>query len=253
VREVAHVDADDVDALGELLDRHRGEVAAFIGEPVRGAGGVHPPPPGYWEAVQALCREHDVLLIADEVVTGFGRLGAPFASAERFGVTPDLVCAAKGITSGYVPLGAALAGARVRDALWSPEVGPIRHGYTYSGHPTACAVGLANLDILEGERIYEHVRTLEPVLSEQLSPLAEHDLVDEVRTIGLLAGVQLSAERRATVPDLAEQVTRRAREHGVLVRNLIGEALQISPPLVVTAAELGELAEALRTSLDELA
>jgi putrescine aminotransferase len=252
VREVAHVGADDVEALRELLDRHRGEVAAFVGEPVRGAGGVHPPLPGYWEAVQALCREHDVLLIADEVITGFGRLGAPFGS-ERFGLAPDLVCAAKGITSGYVPLGAVLAGARVRDALWSPEVGPIRHGYTYSGHPTACAVGLANLDILEGERIYEHVRALEPVLSEQLSPLAGHDLVDEVRTIGLLAGVQLSAGRRAAIPDLAEQVTRRARDHGVLVRNLIGEALQISPPLVVTAAELEELASVLRRSLDEVA
>ena len=109
VREVLHVDADDADALGSVFERHRGEVAAFIGEPVRAAGGVYPPASGYWERVQALCREHDVLLIVDEVVTGFGRLGAPFA-CERFGIVPDLVCAAKGISSGYAPLGAVLSG-----------------------------------------------------------------------------------------------------------------------------------------------
>ena len=252
VREVAHVPPDDAEAVSELFERHPGEVAAFIGEPVRGAAGVYPPAPGYWERVQTLCREHDVLLIVDEVVTGFGRLGTPFG-CERFGIVPDLVCTAKGITSGYAPLGAVLSGARVRDELWSPGVGVVRHGYTYSGHPTACAVGLANLDVLDGEELYERVRGLEPVLSEQLSPLAKHPLVDDVRTIGLLAGVELSAATRAAVPDLAERVTRRAREHGVLVRNLVGQSLQISPPFVITPEELGHLAQVLRTSLDETA
>jgi putrescine aminotransferase len=252
VREVAHVDADDADALSDVFERHRGEVAAFIGEPVRGAGGVYPPPPAYWAQVQALCREHDVLLIVDEVVTGFGRLGAPFA-CERYGIDPDLVCTAKGITSGYAPLGAVLSGARVREALWSPDVGPVRHGYTYSGHPTACAVALANLDVLEREGLYDRVRELEPVLDELLSPLAEHPLVDEVRTIGLLAGVELSAATRAHVPDVCERVTRRAREHGVLVRNLLGRSLQISPPFVITVDELGHLAQVLRAVLDETA
>jgi adenosylmethionine-8-amino-7-oxononanoate aminotransferase len=252
VREVVHVDADDPDALGEVLDRHRGEVAGFIGEPVRGAGGVHPPPPRYWEHVQALCRAHDVLIIADEVVTGFGRLGSPFGCA-RFGIVPDLLCAAKGISSGYVPLGAVVSGPRVREALWSPEVGPVRHGFTYSGHPTACAVGLANLDILEREALYERVRGLEPVLRERLGPLEQHELVEQVRTIGLLAGVELSRAARAAVPDLTEWVTRRAREHGVLVRNLVGHTLQISPPYIVTPEELQHLADVLRTSLDEVA
>jgi adenosylmethionine-8-amino-7-oxononanoate aminotransferase len=252
VREVLHVGADDVGALSDTLDRHRGEVAAFIGEPVRGAGGVLPPRPGYWDQVQALCREHDVLLIVDEVVTGFGRLGVPFA-CERFGIAPDLVCVAKGISSGYAPLGAVLAGARVRDTLWSADVGVVRHGYTYSGHPTACAVALANLDVLDRERLYERVRELEPVLAEQLGPLAEHALVDEVRTIGLLAGVQLDEETRRSVPDLAERVTRRAREHGVLVRNLVGHSLQVSPPFTITREELRHLADVLRTSLDETA
>jgi putrescine aminotransferase len=252
VREVVHVDADDPDALSEVLDRHRGEVAGFFGEPVRGAGGVYPPPPGYWERVQELCRAHDVLLIVDEVVTGFGRLGSEFG-CRRFGVVPDLVCVAKGISSGYVPLGAVLSGARVRQALWSPDVGPVRHGFTYSGHPTACAVGLANLDVLEREGLYERVRGLEPVLRERLGPLGEHRLVEEVRTIGLLAGVELSRAARAAVPDLVERVTRRAREHGVLVRNLVGHTLQISPPFVITPEEVGHLAEVLQASLDEVA
>ena len=251
VREVVHVDADDPEALGEVVERHPGEVAGFFGEPVRGAGGVYPPPSGYWERVQALCREHDVLLVVDEVVTGFGRVGTDFGCA-RFEIAPDLVCLAKGISSGYAPLGAVLSGARVRETLWSAGVGPIRHGYTYSGHPTACAVGLANLDILERERLPERVRDLEPVLRERLAPLAEHPLVDEVRTVGLLAGVELSASARAAAPDLTERVTRRAREHGVLVRNLLGHTLQISPPFVITPDELGHLADALQASLEEV-
>jgi adenosylmethionine-8-amino-7-oxononanoate aminotransferase len=250
VREVVHVDADDPEALREVLERHSGEVAAFIGEPVRGAGGVYPPSQGYWPRVQDLCREHDVLLVADEVITGFGRLGAPFGS-ERYGITPDLVCLAKGITSGYAALGAVLAGARVRDALWSAGVGAIRHGYTYSGHPTACAVALANLDVLERERLCERVRSLEPVLAERVGALADHPLVDEVRAVGLLAGVELSASARAQAPDLGERVTRRARERGVLVRNLVGHSLQISPPFVIATDEIAHLADALRAALEE--
>jgi len=190
--------------------------------------------------------------VIDEVVTGFGRLGAQFGCS-RFGIVPDVVCAAKGISSGYAPLGAVLSGARVREALWSPGVGPIRHGYTYSGHPAACAVALANLDILEREGLNERVRALEPVLSERLRPLEDHTLVDEVRTIGLLAGVELGASAREAAPDLSERVTRRARKHGVLVRNLLGHTLQISPPLVITADELTQLAGVLQTSLDEVA
>jgi putrescine aminotransferase len=252
VREVVLVDAEDPEALNDVLDRHRGQVAGFIGEPVLGAGGVYPPTPGYWDRVQALCREHEVLLVIDEVVTGFGRLGTRFGCM-RFGIEPDLVCAAKGISSGYAPLGAVLSGARVRDALWDPAVGAVRHGYTYSGHPTACAVALANLDILEREDLYERVRGLEPVLGERLAPVARHPLVEEVRTIGLLAGVELSAAARSATPDLTERVTRRAREHGVLVRNLVGHTLQISPPFVVTPDELTHLADVLQRSLDEVA
>lgn len=252
IREVIHVDADDADAVRDVFEQHAGEVAAFIGEPVRGAAGVHPPASGYWERVQALCRANDVLLIVDEVVTGFGRLGTEFACA-RFGLEPDLVCVAKGISSGYVPLGAVLCGPRVREALWRPGVGAIRHGYTYSGHPTACAVALANLDILERERLYERVGEMEPKLAERVGELERHPLVEEVRAIGLLAGVELSARARAIVPDLVERVTRRARTHGLLVRNLVGTSLQISPPFVVGGdAELDYIVEGLWASLEEV-
>ncbi|MGI8779175.1 MAG: aspartate aminotransferase family protein [Solirubrobacteraceae bacterium] len=252
VEEVVHVEADSADALADALERHSDAVAGFIGEPVLGAGGVHPPAPGYWERVQALCREHDVLLIVDEVVTGFGRLGTAFA-CERYGIAPDLLCAAKGISSGYAPLGVVLSGARVRDVLWHADAGPVRHGYTYSGHATACAVALANLDVLEREALYERVRMLEPVLADALRPLAGHPLVADVRTVGLLAGVELDAAARAAAPDLVERVVRRARARGVLVRNLVGQTLQISPPFVIDAEELTLLAEVLRVALDETA
>ncbi|MGH2780981.1 MAG: aspartate aminotransferase family protein, partial [Thermoleophilaceae bacterium] len=252
VQEVVHVEADSVGALADALERHGSAVAGFIGEPVIGAGGVRPPAPGYWDQVQALCREHDVLLIVDEVVTGFGRLGTAFA-CERYGIAPDLLCAAKGITSGYAPLGVVLSGARVRDALWAPGVGAVRHGYTYSGHAAACAVALANLDVLERELLYDRVRTLEPILAERLGPLAEHPLVHEVRSVGLLAGVELDAAARARTPDLVERVVRRARTRGVLVRNLVGHTLQISPPFVIDAEELTLLAEVLRAALDDTA
>jgi len=252
VEAVVHVDPHDAEALAEALERHEGEVAGFIGEPVIGAGGVRPPREGYWEQVQALCREHDVLLIVDEVITGFGRLGTAFA-CERYGITPDLVCAAKGITSGYAPLGVVLSGARVRDVLWSPQAGAVRHGYTYSGHATACAVALANLDVLEREGLYDRVRTLEPILTEALGPLTGHPLVQDVRTVGLLAGVELDVGARAAAPDVVERVVRRARSRGVLVRNLVGHSLQISPPFVIDEEELGLLARVLREALDETA
>jgi adenosylmethionine-8-amino-7-oxononanoate aminotransferase len=252
VREVLHVNADDPEALAQALEDHRGEVAAFIGEPVRGAGGVYPPAEGYWARVQELCREHDLLLVVDEVITGFGRVGTRFGS-ERFGIEPDLVCLAKGITSGYAALGAVLSGARVREVLWSEGVGAIRHGYTYSGHPTACAVALANLDVLEHEGLYKRVRSLEPILSERVGALADHPLVEQVRAVGLLAGVELSASARSETPDLVERVVRRARERGVLVRNLVGHSLQISPPFVISPDELGHLADTLGAALDETA
>ena len=249
VPDVVHVDRDDAGALARVLAENAGRVAAFIGEPVQGAAGVYPPPDGYWEAVQDLCRDEDVLLIADEVVTGFGRLGTWFG-CERLGIRPDLLVGAKGVTSGYAPLGLVIAAPRVRDVLWAEGVGAFRHGYTYSGHPMACAVGLANLDVIEREELVGRVAELEPVLAEELAPLAEHPMVAEVRTIGLLAGVELSEAARAENPGVVEKVVVAARERGVLVRNLLARSLQISPPFVITREEIRTLAGVLREALD---
>jgi putrescine---pyruvate transaminase len=199
--------------------------------------------------VQDLCRLHDVLLIAVEVVTGFGRLGHWFGS-ERFGIQPDLVTGAKGISSGYLPLGVVLCGERIREVLWAEGAGPLRHGYTYSGHPAACAAGLANLDAIEREGLVERVRMLEPVLAAALAPLADHPLVEAVRTCGLLGGVRLATAALRHRPRLLDKVVLGARKEGVLVRALVGATVQISPPFVIAEEQLHEIADVLVRVLD---
>src|SRR5215472_5671951 len=158
-----------------------GRVAAFFCEPVIGAGGVYPPPAGYLTAARDICRTHGVLFVADEVITGFGRVGEWFASG-RFSLDPDLITTAKGLSSGYLPIGAVIASARVAEPFWragGTEV--FRHGYTYSGHPAAAAVALANLDLIEREQLIQRVRALEPVLAEAVAPLTSLELVSTVR------------------------------------------------------------------------
>jgi putrescine---pyruvate transaminase len=251
IPDVLRVPAHDLNALQDALEGHEGRIAAFFGEPVIGAAGIYPPAYGYWKGVQELCRRHDVLLVADEVVTGFGRLGTWFAS-ERYGITPDMVTGAKGVTSGYLPLGVVLCGERVRSMLWNRAAGQFRHGYTYSGHAAAAAVGLRNLEIIELERLCDRVAALEPVLARELETLVSHPLVAEVRTVGLLGGVQLDADALARQPDLIDRVVRDARDRGVLVRGLMGHTLQISPPFVITEDELAGLAGTLMETLDSL-
>jgi putrescine---pyruvate transaminase len=244
------VGSDDTDAL-ELLFAERGDhIAAFIGEPVIGAGGVFAPAPGYWDRVQELCREHDVLLIADEVICGFGRLGTWFGS-HRFGITPDMVTCAKGITSGYLPLGAVIASARVQEPFWSSPGGPMfRHGYTYSGHPSVCAAGLANLDVLEREGLLERVSRLESVLHDAMQPLTDLPVVHEVRSgVGLLAAVEISPDARKADPALVEKLVRGCRERGVLTRGLAGHSLQVSPSFVIEEREIGRIAEVFAEAL----
>jgi putrescine aminotransferase len=249
VPDVAQVAWNDPDELAETIDRLGHEnVAAFVAEPVVGAGGVMLPPAGYFDAVQRVCRERDVLLVADEVITGFGRLGRWFGS-ERLGIAPDLATCAKGITSGYVPLGAVLVGPRVAEPFWAAGTEhAFRHGYTYSGHTTACAVALANLDVIEREGLVARVAALEPVLEAALRPLESHPLVAEVRAgLGLLGAVELTdGAKLASVVD-------EARARGVLVRGLRGVALQISPPFVVTEDELSTLSRVLGDALDAAA
>jgi adenosylmethionine-8-amino-7-oxononanoate aminotransferase len=245
VSEVDQVPWDDADALAEAIDRAGADrVAAFFAEPIIGAGGVLIPPEGYLERVQEICRERDVLLVLDEVITGFGRVGEWFATG-RFGLSPDLITMAKGITSGYIPLGGVVASARVAEPFWAEGTQNVfRHGFTYSGHATACAVGLANLDVIEREGLVQRVRELEPVLADALRPLADHPAVAEVRTgVGLLGAVELAD------PSKLQAVIDAAHERGVLVRGIRGVALQVSPPFVITEDELEQTAQVFGEAL----
>ena len=253
LQDVVEVPWDDADALRSTIDRvGAGRVAAFFCEPVIGAGGVFPPPDGYLEAARGVCREAGVLFIADEVITGFGRCGAWFASG-RFGLEPDLITCAKGITSGYLPLGAVIAAPSVWEPFWREGAGMFRHGYTYSGHAAVSAAALANLDIIEGEALLERAKTLEGELTTALAPLAEHPMVGEVRSgTGVLAAVQLERAVLADDPGIAVRVALAARRHGIMSRALAPGALQISPPLVIEQDELEELAAGLKAALDDV-
>lgn len=221
-------------------------IAAFLCEPIiGGGGGVIIPPDSYLKGAQDLCRSHDILLVLDEVITGFGRAGALFA-AERYGLRPDIMALAKGITSGYAPLGAVAVGRRVAEPFWA-EGSPytFQHGLSYSGHAAACTAALANLDILEREDLVDRVRKLESYLLASLLPLREHPQVAEVRGgVGLLAAVVFHDH------DTAEKVTYAALDHGVLLRVTGGNALQISPPFVITEAAIDELYQAISTVLE---
>jgi putrescine---pyruvate transaminase len=249
---VEHVAWDDAAALEKCIESVGAErVAAFFCEPVIGAGGVYPPPGRYLAEVREICRRHDVLFIADEVITGFGRTGAWFAS-ERFALDPDLITTAKGLSSGYAPIGAVIVSARVAEPFWrpgSPEM--FRHGYTYSAHPASCAVAGANLDLVEREQLVARVAALEPVLARALAPLAGHELVAEVRAgTGLLAAVEIAEGARAADPGLGPRLVADIRERGVITRLLRGVALQVSPPFVITEAEIARIAEVFTAALD---
>ena len=219
------------------------KVAAFIGEPVQGAGGVIIPPENYWPAIAEVCRRHDVLLIADEVITGFGRLGEWFAF-QRMGFQPDLVSFAKGVTSGYLPLGGVLLGQRVGKQLASGG-GEFAHGFTASGHPVACAVGLANLALMRRTHILEHVREeIEPYLGRSWKQLGEaQNLVAEARLIGLMGALELTQtggqpfEASLKVGDTCRDLS---MEQGLVMR-ATGNTMLIAPPLIITRSQVDEL------------
>jgi len=220
-------------------------VAAYFAEPIIGTGGVILPAPGYLQRAEEICRAYDVLFVADEVITGFGRTGVMFAT-ELFELRPDMVVMAKGITSGYAPLGGLLIAPTVWEPFFdSPDAPIFRHGVTYSGHATACAVAQANLDVIESENLVAHVKELEPELVRAMEQVAKHPAVAEVRTgIGLLAGVNL-------VEDVsADLITRVCLEAGVLLRALPDNTLQISPPFVVEEGDLWRIAGAIAVALD---
>ncbi|MFS2072748.1 aminotransferase class III-fold pyridoxal phosphate-dependent enzyme [Pseudomonas sp. CT11-2] len=230
-------------------------IAAMIAEPVQGAGGVIVPPANYWKRLREVCDRHGILLIADEVVTGFGRSGCMLGS-RGWGVAPDILCLAKGITAGYIPMGATVFNQRIVDAI---ENGPgfssvIMHGYTYSGHPTACAAALAVLDIVEAEDLPGNAGRVGAQLLEQLQPLAErYDVVGEVRGKGLMIALDLVANKATREPldpasGRASRIADEARRIGVLVRP-IANKIVLSPPLTLTSDEAGMIASALDTAL----
>jgi putrescine---pyruvate transaminase len=248
VHETSQVPHDQLEALEAEFERLDGgaRVAAVIAEPVIGAGGLYPPVPGYLEGVQALCRKYGALFVADSVISGFGRLGTWFG-VERFGLEPDMIVFAKGVTSGYLPLGGVMVNARVSAPFFEDD-GPIfKHGATYAGHPTVCAAALANLDILEREGLLENSRALEGPLFEGLQSLVDHPLVEEARGgIGLLGAIDLVDA--AVVP----KVFAGARERGVIVRPL-AKGLAVSPPLTITQEHIDLIVSTLRETLDAVA
>jgi putrescine aminotransferase len=254
IEEVVNVGAADTETLGALFESRGKEIAAFIGEPVIGAGGVYPPEPSYWAEVQRLSREHDVLLIADEVITGFGRTGSMWGSL-RYDIQPDMIVFAKGVTSGYQPLGGVIVGPRVSQPFWEGSApGPMFvHGYTYSGHATACAAAMANLDIIEREGLVARVAALEPVLDTAVRRLSGQSLVGEIRTVGLTAAVAIKPDRLAADPGIPARVVAAALRHGIATRVLRGHALHISPAFVITEGEIDTLVDGLGAALEDVA
>lgn len=242
VPDVVQVDGDNLEELATFMKDHGSRVAAVLTEPLQGAGGVYPPPPGYLEGVRRLCDQHGALLIFDEVITGFGRLGTWFA-AQHYTVVPDLLCFAKGVTSGYQPLGGVLVGERVRSAIESDPAFVLRHGYTYSGHAAVCAAALENLDIIEREGLLGRALHIGARLRDGLESLARDGAIAGVRGDGgvwaaaLHPGHDCFAVRDAMIAK------------GAIVRAINTDTNAFCPPLVATDAEIDRILDAFEQSL----
>lgn len=234
-------------------------VAAFIAEPLMGAGGVLVAPQGYHRRMWEVCQAHDVLYIADEVVTSFARLGSMFASEDVYGMTPDIINTAKGITSGYIPLSATLLSDKIYDVISQPQAegGTLTLGFTYSGHPVACAAALKNIEIIERENICDHVNQLGPLFGEMLSELNSLSIVGDVRGSHLMWGIELVSDKQKKTgfpgsAEVAMRVFKRCMDKGVVVRPIGGNLLVLSPPLIISAEQCAEIVSALRESILEI-
>jgi adenosylmethionine-8-amino-7-oxononanoate aminotransferase len=248
------------EALEEAIRREGPEtVAAFIAEPVIGAGGVIPPTPDYFPKVREICDRHQVLFIADEVITGFGRTGRWFA-LDHWGVQPDVVTFAKAVTSAYLPLGGAMVSRDIHQAILdAPAAERFMHAGTYSGHPTCCAVGLANLDIFERERLVERAAAMGARMQAGLQTLRDLPMVGEVRGVGLIAGIELVKDKTTKEPALGvgAKVLGEAKKRGLITRPRtgqsgdypIGDTICLAPPLVITEAQVDRIIEILRESI----
>jgi putrescine---pyruvate transaminase len=253
VEHTSRVAWDSVTALETEVDRIGADhVAAFLYEPVIGSGGVLTPPEGYLSGVQELCRERGILTIADVVICGFGRLGE-WLGVERFGLLPDLIVFAKGVTSGYLPLGGVIAAPTVAEPFWADGGPSFAHGNTYSGHAGCCAAALANLDLLAADGLVHRARELEEPFYRWLAELEAHPLVGEVRGgLGLMAAVALEPELLERDPEAPIRLGRLARESGLLTRGL-RDGVAVAPPLVVERSHLELAIDALSAALDRLA
>ncbi len=246
---IAHLETE----LEQTIAREGADtIAALMGEPTQGAGGVCAAPDGYWAMIRRVCDKHQILLIADEVITGFGRSGKMFA-IDTYGFAPDILCVAKGITSGYIPLGAV----GVTDAIYHELIKPDRmfmHGFTYSGHPVACAVALENIAILESENLPENARVRGLELLEQMRVVLAHENVGDVRAKGLMMLVEVVQDKQSKAPypplSIGGKLQAATRKRGLIVR--CGDnGIAIAPPLTISSAEVGEIVQIVKESLDE--
>jgi len=253
LEDTSQVEWDSAIALEEEIQRIGPEnVAAFVFEPVIGAGGVHVPPPGYLDEAVSVCRRHVVLTIADSVIGGFGRLGGWYG-VERFHVHPDLITFAKGVTSGYLPLGGVIVAPEIAAPFWDAPGRMFAHGATYAGHAACCAAALANLDVLTRDDLVHRALELEADFHATLAEVTAHPLAGEVRGgVGLMAAVALADDVVDADPGAPVRFVRLAREAGVLSRGL-RDGLAIAPPLVIELETVAEIAERLSTALDRLA
>jgi len=240
----------------KILELGPDRVAAFIGEPIQGAAGVFIPPMNYWPEIERICRKYDVLLVADEVICGFGRTGHWFAS-EYFGIQPDIMTLAKGITSGYIPLGAVMFNDRISKVLME-KGGELAHGYTYSGHPVCTAVALENIRIIEEEKMIENIRdNTGPYLAKRWKELGEHPLVGEARVVGMVGALELVPNKpsRAYFPDrgaVGQMCRDFALANGLILR-ATNDAMLLSPPLIITREQIDEMFAKAWKSLDQTA
>jgi 4-aminobutyrate---pyruvate transaminase len=244
--------------LDELIMREDPfTVAAFIAEPVMGAGGVVVPPQGYFAKIAAVCARHDVFMIADEVITGFGRLGTMFGST-ALGFAPQSISVAKALSSAYLPIAAVMVPEDMHQAMIaeSSKIGTFGHGFTYSGHPVSAAVALKTLEIFAREKIVEQVAAKAPKFQARLHALADHPLVGEARGLGLIGGIELVADKRSKrafepKAGVAARCVREGEAQGLIVRYLASDTLSLCPPLIITPAEIDELFDRLTRALDK--
>jgi beta-alanine--pyruvate transaminase len=246
----AHL-ADELERIVTLHDAST--IAAVIVEPMAGSTGVLPPPVGYLKRLREICDKHGLLLIFDEVISGFGRLGTAFA-AERYGVIPDMICFAKGVTSGTVPMGGVLVRKHIYDAFMTgpDHVIELFHGYTYSGHPLAAAAAIAALDIYRDEALFERTAMLEPIWADAMMTLREEPNVLDIRTLGLVAGIDLASRPEGVGKRAYEAMDRAFREQCLMIR-ATGDTLALTPPLIISEDQIGEITDKLRAVIRSVA